>query len=70
MRNEVLPRHKDLFYTSFERHKEMERTSRGLQQWISTWGAVVHTSVEKAKKFGIQRMRIIKKYFNQDMDDA
>ena len=36
LKNDVLPRHRQLFYDTYEKHKEVEETSKGLQQWIST----------------------------------
>ena len=41
LRHEVLPRDRDLFYTSLEEHHQKEPTSKGLIQWLNTWEPVL-----------------------------
>ena len=68
LRNAVLPRHRQLFYESYEQHKEVEETSKGLLQWISTWGPVIHQSSEQAKRLGINGVHSILRYFRRSLD--
>ena len=64
----MLPRHRQLFYDTYEKHKEVEETSKGLQQWISTWGPVIHQSSEKARRLGINGVHSILRYFKRSSD--
>ena len=66
IRDDVLPRHRKLFYESFEKHVEIEQTSWGLQQWIHAWGPVLNHSVAKAKRLGITGIHSITQYLSND----
>ena len=68
LKNEVLPRHCQLFYETYEKHKEVEETSKGLQQGISTCSPVIHQSSEQAKRLGIIGVHSILCYFTQSSD--
>ena len=70
IRNDVLPRHKELYYVSLETHKEAEKSSRGLEQWVTTWGPVLWDSLEKANKLGIGNENPIDSYFLRDRADS
>lgn len=59
IRLDVLPMHRELYYDLFEHHTQSEKSSKGLQQWISTLGNVLIQSEERAHLFGITRMRSI-----------
>ena len=63
LRHDVLPLHKKLYYRNLTEHENQEPTSRGLQQWITTWGPVLRDSFESAKRLGIQQMQTITEYF-------
>ena len=63
MRLDILPRHRKYFYDLFEEHLQEETTSRGLQQWVTTWGPVIRHSLSKAKTLGVPRMNSILQYF-------
>ena len=63
MRLDILPRHRKYFYDSFEEHLQEETTSRGLQQWVTTWGPVIRHSLSTAKNLGVTRMNSILQYF-------
>ena len=41
LKDKVLPRDRELFYATTEEHFEKEKTSLGLQQWLSTWQPVL-----------------------------
>ena len=64
IRLDVLPSHRELFYESFEQHTIVEKTSRGLQQWIFTWRDVLLHSAERAQRLGTTRMNSIRQYFS------
>ena len=57
LRNEVLPCHRELLYNDLDEHREMETSSTGLFQWVSTWGPVIRHSVQEAK--------LLRTYFQQ-----
>lgn len=63
VRNNVLPRHKNLFYQNLEEHKRKEETFCGLQQLMNTLGPLLRDSSESAKNLGINRMRTMAEYF-------
>lgn len=64
IRLDVLPRHRNIYYESIEQHKEVEKSARGLQQWISTWGSTLYHSADQAKRYGATRMNNIRQYFS------
>ena len=70
IRNEVLPWHKELYYASLDTHKEVEKSSRGLGQWVTTWGPVLWDSLEKANKLVIGNENPIDSYFLRDSKDS
>jgi hypothetical protein len=63
VRDQVLPRDYDLFYASLEDHHLQEPTSRGLNQWLSTWQPVILQSVKKAAKLGTRGLASIRQFF-------
>ena len=69
-RAQVLPRHKYLFYDTFEQHKEIEKTSRSLNQWITTWSPLLKHSILKAKQFGITGMDTLHSFFTRQTNDS
>ena len=69
VRNEVLPCHRELFYTDLEEHLEMETSPTGLFQWVSTWGPVIRHSVQEAKTRSVNGMRLLSTYFQRSEND-
>ena len=57
LRNDILPCHRELFYTNLEEDSEKETTATGLLQWVSTWGQVIRHSFQEAKKRIVKGMR-------------
>ena len=70
VREDVLPRHKDFFYDTYEIHKETEDSSSSLNQWLVLWGPLIHHSIIKAKRLGVDRVNDIRKYFSQNSDKS
>ena len=69
VRNQVLPCHRELFYTDLEEHLEMETSSTGLFQWVSTWGPVIRHSVNETKTRSVNGMRLLRTYFQRSGND-
>ena len=67
-KNDVLPRHQELFYDTLDQHHDQEPTSKGIRQWIRTWEPVVLRSVEDAKKFGTRGITAISSFFKRKND--
>jgi hypothetical protein len=65
LRHQVLPRDRQLFYSTVAIHFEKETTSRGLRQWISTWKPVILQSVKDSARLNTSRTRSIRSYFSQ-----
>ena len=65
IRDQVLSRDKDLFYTTIDTHYKQEPTSRGLRQWLNTWKPVLLHSLEESKKRGLQGVRALTHYFQR-----
>jgi hypothetical protein len=65
LRHQVLPRDRELFYSSVETHFLKEPTSRGLQQWIYTWKPVILQSVKDSQRLNTARTRSIRSFFSQ-----
>ena len=70
IRLDVLPRHRHLFYDNYIQRKEIEKKSRGLNQWISTWSSVLYHSADRAKKYGATRMNNIRQYLSQTSEES
>ena len=68
IRHEVMPQHKDLFYDTLTQHQEVEKSSRSLQQWVTTWGPVLWDSLKKATTLGIGRESSIASCFTQSQE--
>ena len=66
IRLDVLPRHRNLFYDNVEQHKQVDKTSKSISQWLYTWSSVIHHSAATAREYGITRMGSIMQYFNQN----
>jgi hypothetical protein len=64
VRDTVLPRDHDLFYSSLEEHHIHEPTSRGLNQWLTTWQPVIRQSIKTATKLGTRGMASIRQYIS------
>ena len=62
-REHVLPRHHELFYSTLTEHVSKETKSVGMSQWVHTWVPVIRSSVQTAKKLGINKMQSIRSYF-------
>ena len=63
IRDDVLPRDQELYYTSLEAHCEQETTSRGMRQWLNTWKPVLLHSLKEGQRLGTQGMLSIRHYF-------
>jgi hypothetical protein len=63
IRADVLPRDHSLFYSNIEEHHEREPTSRGINQWLTTWQPVILQSVKEAVRLGTRGMASIQRYF-------
>jgi hypothetical protein len=70
IREQVLSRDKDLFYTTIDTHYEKETTARGLRQWLNTWKPVILHSVAESKKFGLRGVNVITQYFQNTLPDT
>ena len=70
IREDVLPRHRDLFHDTYEIHKEIEDSSSSLHQWLVLWGPLIHHSIRQAKRLGVDRVNDIRQYFSQDSDTS
>jgi hypothetical protein len=62
VRDQVLPRDYELFYSSLDEHHLQEPTSRGLNQWLTTWQPVIHLSIKTATKLGTRGLASIRQY--------
>ena len=62
VRDRVLPRDYELFYSSLEEHHLQEPTSRGLNQWLTTWQPVIRQSIKTATKLGTRGIASIRQY--------
>ena len=47
---DILSRHREIYYDNIKKNEEAEKTSKGLQQWISTWGFVLYHSANGEKQ--------------------
>jgi hypothetical protein len=65
LRNQVLPRDRELFYSSLEEHFTQDPTSRGLRQWVLTWQPVILRSVKDSSRLNVSRTRSIRSFFSQ-----
>ncbi len=64
IKNDVLPRDRELFYSSLEEHYEYESTSTGLNQWLLTWKPVILNSVQESVKRGLRGVSSILSHFS------
>jgi hypothetical protein len=65
LRDQVLPRDRELFYATLDIHFQKEPSSRGLRQWLFTWKPVILQSVKDSKRLNTARTRSIRTYFSQ-----
>ena len=66
IRMDVLPRHRNLFYDNVEQHKQVDKTSKSISQWLYTWSSVIHHSAATTREYSITRMGSIMQYFNRN----
>ena len=60
MKNDVLPRDRELFYATTEEHFEKETSSLALRQWLSTWKPVLLQSHKTHNQPRIDRWNSIR----------
>ena len=65
IRDNVLPRDRDLFYTTLEDHWAAESSSRGLRQWVNTWKPVILRSVKDNERQGTTNNTAITSFFTR-----
>ena len=63
LRQSVQPIDQRLFYSSLEAHFQAEPTSKGLRQWLNTWGHHLRKSAAQGMQTGVAGNHAITEFF-------